>query len=381
MTPEGRVAAAIDVLDDWLAGARADRALTSWGRAHRFAGSKDRAAIRDLVFEAIRCKRSFAALGGAETGRGLMLGRLRASGVAPESIFGVGRFGPAAISDADPDGHPPSGAAALDAPDWLAPKVQASLHDAADGFWRANQTRAPVFLRARDRDRAAAALLAEGIGCTPHPEVGTALEVTENPRRVAGSQAMQNGEVELQDAHSQDSVLTLPPAKRILDYCAGAGGKALALSARYDAPVVAHDVSLARMEALPDRARRAKADITRCLTKDLPKAAFDMVFCDAPCSGSGTWRRDPEGKWRLTEQDLEEVQQAQREVLTAASAHMTPEATLVYVTCSVLEDENEAQVRWAEEALPHLSCIETRRWPVGPSGDGFFRAVFRSAAT
>lgn len=381
MTPEARIAAAIEVLDVWLAGQRADAALKAWGRAHRFAGSGDRAAIRDHVFDAIRCKRSFAALGGAETGRGLMIGALRAAGHDPQEVFGAGGHAPDALTEAEAafSPAPMPRAVSLDLPDWLIVPLEESLGADLEGFGRTGQSRAPVFVRVNlqktDRAGAQDILAAEGIETHPVNGVETALEVTTFPRRIAGSTALRKGLIELQDAHSQAVTLGLPPAKRVLDYCAGAGGKALSLAAQ-GAEVSAHDIAPERMADLPNRAARAGADVVILKTQNLHKMPpFDMVFCDAPCSGSGTWRRDPEEKWRFHDKALRDVLEAQVGVLEAAKSRVTPEGLLVYVTCSVLRAENEAQIAAFLTRNPGWRLIESRRWPMGPGGDGFFRAT------
>lgn len=382
MTPAARVAAAIEVLDAWLAGRPAERALADWGRRARYAGAKDRAGLRDLVYDALRCRRSFAALGGAETGRGLMIGAARAAGLPPETWFTGEGHAPAPLTAGEaappPDDLP--GPVRLDCPDWLWPLLGDALGDAGRAaMLQAGQARAPIFLRVNtaraSREAVIARLGAEGIVARPHREVTTALEVTANPRRIARSGPLQAGEIEVQDAASQAVVAALPlgPGAQVLDYCAGAGGKALALAAR-GASVTAHDVAPARMADLPQRAARAGVTIPARTTAALQGGRFDIVFCDAPCSGSGTWRRDPEAKWRLTPDALAAFVRRQAEVLEAAAPLVAPAGVLAYVTCSVLAEEDAAQVAAFVARHPGWTCAEMRRWPVGPLGDGFFLA-------
>ncbi|MBI1418261.1 MAG: RsmB/NOP family class I SAM-dependent RNA methyltransferase [Limimaricola sp.] len=383
MTPAARVAAAIEVLDEWLGGMPAERALSNWGRRSRYAGAKDRAALRDLVYDALRCRRSLAALGGAETGRGLMIGAARAAGISPEQWFTGEGHAPPPLTEAeasDPPADLPD-PVRLDCPDWLWPRLGESLGEAGRAqMLREGQARAPIFLRVNtaraSRTDVIARLAAEEIGARPHPEVETALEVTDNPRRIARSALLEAGEIEVQDAASQAVVaaLPLPLGARVLDYCAGAGGKALALAAR-GAKVTAHDVAPARMADLPKRATRAGVHIPLSTTAALRGQSFDLVFCDAPCSGSGTWRRDPEAKWRLTPDALAELVRTQAEVLDAAAPLVAPAGSLAYVTCSVLAEEDEMQVAAFLARHPGWTCAETRRWPVGPFGDGFYLAL------
>ena len=381
MTPAARVAAAAGILDEILSGTPAEKALSGWARRSRFAGSKDRAALRDLVFDALRRRRSYAARGGADSGRGLMLGRLRAAGEDPDAVFTGEGHAPAPLSDAErAGGAPPEGAAARDLPDWLWDRFQASLGPEADGAARALRDRAPVHLRANllgtDRAGAAAALAAEGIATRPVETAGTALEVTDGARRIARSRAYQDGLVELQDAASQAVVERLAPRQgaRVLDYCAGGGGKTLALAALARAPVWAHDAHPRRMRDLPARAARAGAEV-HVLEDPGPAAPFDLVLCDAPCSGSGSWRRDPEGKWRLDPEGLAGLEALQARILDAASGLVAPGGRLGYATCSLLDGENRAQVEAFVARHPGWTVADCHLWLPGSGGDGFFMAV------
>jgi 16S rRNA (cytosine967-C5)-methyltransferase len=387
VTPAARIAAAVGLLDQWLAGEPAERALTNWGRANRFAGSGDRAAIRDHVFDAIRCRRSFAARGGAETGRGLMIGALREAGVDPATLFTGEGHAPAPLSDAERVDPGPCDArlVALDCPDWLAPSLQASLGERFGPVMALLRTRAPVFLRVNlsraTAEEAVASLAAEGIGAVPHPLSPTALQVTENARRVKSSAAFREGLVELQDAASQavvDMLLPLAPGTRVLDYCAGGGGKALALAAA-GARVTAHDADARRMADLPERARRAGARID--VAERLGRERFDVVLVDAPCSGSGAWRRQPEAKWRLDAGRLAALTALQAEVLGEASRHVAPGGTLAYATCSLLEEENGAAVQAFLSGNAGFAPVAERRLTPLDGGDGFYVARMKDVSS
>ncbi len=267
MVPGARMDAAIGILDAILAGARAEAALISWGRASRYAGSGDRAAVRDLVFQALRRRRSAAWEGGSDTGRGLMLGLLRIAGRDPAGLFTGGRAPP-------PPGPDEAGrrlaeaprAVRLDCPDWLMPRMAAALGADTDAALAAGQERGPVFLRVNlhraSREHAAAALAADGIVTRLHPEVASALEVLSGARRLAVAAAGREGLVEPMDAHSQAVVLALGEVAglEVLDYCAGGGGKALHL-ADLGARVTAHDAFPRRMRDLAPRAARAGVHI------------------------------------------------------------------------------------------------------------------------
>ena len=391
MTPAARIAAAASVLDQILTGEPAEKALTGWARRSRFAGSGDRSAIRDLVFDALRCRRSLAARGGAMTGRGLMLGLMRRDGQDPDTHFtGQGHALPPLDADERAAGRDPApGPEACDIPDWLWPAFQDSLGAQAEPVAQTLQTRAPVMLRVNLRrmtlDAAQAALAAQGIETEPDPVASTALRVRDGARQVARSEAYLSGQVELQDGSSQAIAdeLRLPGHGKILDYCAGGGGKALAMAARTDARILAHDAQPARMKDLPARAARAGVTITQIAQAQLPaEAPFDLVLCDAPCSGSGAWRRAPEGKWALTQERLTELTGIQRMILSDAARLVAPDGVLAYATCSVLRAENEDSVAAFLAGHPDWTLIASRRWEPGPSGDGFFLATLqRGGAT
>lgn len=383
MQPAARIAAAIELLDEVLDGVAAEKALTGWARRSRFAGSKDRAAIRDFVFDALRCRASFAALGGAQTGRGLMIGMLRASGAdLTETFNGVGHA-PVALSpeeealsvtlDELPD------AARLDFPEWLMPMIRADLGDDTEAALEALRHRAPIFVRVNtgktDVAKVIAALDLEDIAARPVTGVDGALEITSNERKLKNSPVYLDGMVEMQDASSQAAVLQLTGTGTALDYCAGGGGKALGLAA-LGWQVTAHDIAENRMADIPERASRASVAIDVRGPDDLGDGEYDLVFADAPCSGSGTWRRAPDAKWRLTPERLDELTKIQTEVLTGAAAYTAPNGTLAYATCSLLSCENDAIVN-AFCAQSNWEIVRTMKRLPNQDGDGFFLAMLK----
>ena len=383
MQPAARLSAAIEILDDILEGNAAEKALTNWARGSRFAGSKDRAAVRDHVFSALRCKRSYGELGGAETGRGIVLGLLRAQGISIEEMFTGEGHAPAPMSDEEAAHRAvPEGNVALDCPDWIAPLLQASLGDDFAAVCHALQHRAPVFLRVNprmgSREQAITALAAENITAVAHPLSETALEVTENPRRVHLSEPYNEGHVEFQDAASQAVVDLLPISEgdRVLDYCAGGGGKVLAMAARIEARYFTHDANPKRMQDLPARATRARAFISELPSEEVAEAApFDLVLCDVPCSGSGAWRRSPAGKWGFDQEQLDDLRQTQQEILGAAAGLVAPSGVLAYTTCSLLDAENSEQIARFLAAHSDWKCTAQHRFTPLDGGDGFFCAL------
>ncbi|WP_299657805.1 RsmB/NOP family class I SAM-dependent RNA methyltransferase [uncultured Tateyamaria sp.] len=380
MTPGARVAAAIDVLDAIVAGQPAAQALTRWARNSRFAGSKDRAAVRDHVYDVLRHWRSDAARGGGFSGRARMIGRMRGLGVDPAGLFHGEGHAPAPLSkDEQQAGEAPiERGVAWDLPDWLLPLFEESLGTEAESTAQALTERAPVTLRVNlaktNVADAQARLVEDGIMTVANPRASTALTLTEGARRLRNSASYTEGFVEIQDASSQSAVLKFGSSGRALDLCAGGGGKALAMAA-LGWSVTASDIDAARMKDLPHRAARGGHDISIHAQEDLanlPK--FDLVFVDAPCSGAGTWRRTPDAKWALTPDRLDALVATQREVLTNAATLVAPGGTLVYATCSVLKLENDAQTQWLISQTSSFVLQEQRHWSVNAWGDGFYAA-------
>lgn len=388
MTPGARVAAAIGILDDVMVGAAAEQALTAWARRSRFAGSKDRAAVRDHVFDALRNLQAFQALAGETgwppTGRALMIGGARASGADPAEAFSGEGHAPPPLSPEEA-ARGGTAAQAWNLPDWLRDDLVAALgaESAADQA-RQLARRAPVTLRANaariSRDALRAVLEGDGFALRDNPLAPDAMTVTGPARGLTATQAHRDGLFEMQDAASQAVIaaLDLPMRGRILDFCAGGGGKALAMAARGASRITAHDAHARRMADIPRRVARAGARIT--IEPDaaaLAPGAFDCVLLDVPCSGSGSWRRAPDAKWRLTRGDLDRLCGLQREILDSARALVAPDGCLAYVTCSILPVESRAQSAWFVENFADWRLDQSRAWPVSDDGDGFFLAIFR----
>lgn len=386
MTPAARQAAAIDILDRWREGQPLEAGLTNWSRASRYAGSKDREAVRDLVFRAVRQWRSAAALGGGQTGRALMLGLVRGDGGAPENWTGE-MYTPVGLSEDEraifDDPLPAlSRGEKLDCPDWLLPRFDAALGDLADATLALMRDRAPVFVRvnvAKTRvERAIAELNALDIVATPHPLASTALEIHENPRRLRNAPAYLEGRVELQDVASQavveEFLRHLPRGATVLDYCAGGGGKSLALAA-LGFSVSAHDAAPSRMRDLPLRAARAGAKIE--ILHGTPVGQWSAIFADVPCSGSGSWRRAPEAKWVFSPERLAELTSIQDQILSICAGHTAPAGLMAYATCSLLRDENEDRVTAFLATHRNWRCVSQHRFGLLDGGDGFFVAVLQ----
>ena len=377
MTPAARISAAIEVLDRILDGQPAEQALLRWSRASRFAGSGDRVAVRDLVFDALRRRNSLAAMGGALTGRGLMIGALRTEGRDPAEVFtGVGHA-PAVLSE---DEVLAGFGDAVDLPDWILAPWQKSLGDRADAVAQTLRERAPVWLRVNrrsgNRDQAIAALAQDGIDAVPDDRLVTALRIVGNERKLAQSRAYRDGLVELQDLSPQLACAALPvrSGDRVLDYCAGGGGKVLAIAGMADRlSLAAHDADPARMADLPARAARAGVDVQILNTV---RGRFDLVVADVPCTGTGTWRRTPDAKWRMTPEMLQRLVTTQSDILRQAAGFVVPGGNLAYMTCSVLTEENDDQIDAFLRDAP-FSRVKQHHWTALDASDGFFLSLLQ----
>jgi len=384
--PSARAAAAIEILDRYLDGEPVEKVLTNWTRRSRFAGSGDRAAVRDLVFSALRNLRSYAALGGGMSGRGLMIGHFRVRGKNPDAIFGVGQFAPDALTpdERDFEAGPLSEAQELDCPDWLMPDLKHSLGGAFAPVMRLMKNRAPVFVRVNLRKasvmQAVECLIEEGIETAPHELSETAMRIIRNERRLSWSAAYCRGWIELQDVASQwvTDRIEVANGERVLDLCAGGGGKILSLAARCDAEFHASDIDPDRMRDLPARAARAGIKVETFAPEELESLApYDLVICDVPCSGSGVWRRSPEGKWSLTEENLESLKRLQAAILERAISLVAPAGRIAYVTCSMLDAENRGQIGAFVNSNPGWNGVFERSLTPLDGGDGFYLAVLQ----
>ena len=385
MTPAARVQAAIEVIDDFLTGRSGEIALTAWARRSRYAGSGDRAAVRDHVYDALRHLRSYAARGGGMNGRTIMIAALHQHGSDPQSIFTGDRFAPETLSAKEQEPNEfTSEAEQFDIPDWLWPIWCQDLANHAVQVADNLRQRAPVFLRVNiariTREAALQKLCDEGVNAEVHPSVPTALKVIDGARKVAQSDSYRKGLVELQDASSQASVCALTSDIKgpVLDYCAGGGGKALALAAWLGKKVHAHDAQASRMKDLPVRAKRAQADIVLKTTDQVLQTKYGLVFCDVPCSGSGAWRRDPSGKWNLNTEQLDDLLTTQFDILSKAADLAASDGVLFYATCSVLERENGQQVSQFLNKNGQWSLVHSRQFLPNADGDGFYFAILQN---
>lgn len=433
MTPAARIQAGIELWQavDEARQAPADAIANAWFRARRFIGAADRRVVSDRLWAMLRAaprlvwhlKRARAPI----TPRTLMLAQLAvvegASADAVAGLFNAARHGPAPLADAERralaalagralDDPAMPEAARLGVPDWLLPRLAARFGDRLAAEMAAFDAPAPTDLRANllkaTRDEARAALAAEGIATEPTPFSPWGLRAQGRPP-VTASRAFRDGLVEIQDEGSQLIAVMVDarPGLRVCDFCAGAAGKTLALAAAMGnrGQIVAADVSAARLEAAVKRLRRAGvSNVERRLiepgAKWLKRAAggFDRVLVDAPCTGTGTWRRKPDARLRLAEADLVDLARKQSVILERAAGLVKPGGILVYATCSVLTEEDEAQVEGFLARVPGfavlpLAAMRARTGvplpgdgpylaltPAGHGTDGFFAAALRREA-
>ena len=371
MRPGARITAAIEVLDEVLLKHRpASEALSDWGKAHRVAGSGDRSAIGSLVYDALRRRSSIAWAFETDASRALAIGAAaQAFGIAPDAAAALcdgSQHAPAPLTEAEQraitrplDDAPPHIQA--DVPEWLWPTFSATFGEIAIAEGKALTGRAPTDLRVNtiksSRERVVKALTSFGVVETRYAPLGLRIPAPIGPGRTPNLQAeaaFQAGWFEVQDEGSQiaAAMTGAGPRMQILDICAGAGGKSLAMSAAQNSTgqIYAYDNDRLRLKPIFDRMKRAGArniQVLRARDRDALEALgprFDVVLVDAPCTGTGVWRRRPEAKWKLKAPSIANRLRDQQEVLTMAAPMVKPGGTLVYVTCSILPEENGGQV-------------------------------------
>lgn len=371
MQTGARLQAAAEVLEDILVRHRPTAlALADWGKAHRFAGSGDRNAIGGIVYDALRRRASIAWAMGDETPRALAIGAgALALALPPQAIAAAcdgARHAPSALSEAEAaglarplDGAPPHVQA--DVPQWIWPRFGALFGDRAVAEGRALAARAPTDLRVNTlkaaRDKVLKALKDFNIAETALAPNGVRVPPPQGAQRTPNLQAeaaFQAGWFEIQDEGSQ-IVAALAGAgarQQVLDLCAGGGGKTLAMAAAMQntGQIYAYDTDRLRLKPIFERVKRAGVRNVQVLRggDEAALAAlgakFDVVLVDAPCTGTGVWRRRPEAKWRLKPESLAARQAEQASVLATAARHVKPGGRIVYVTCSLLPDENGVAV-------------------------------------
>jgi 16S rRNA (cytosine967-C5)-methyltransferase len=385
MTPAARLQAAIEILDLVVASARdegapADSLVTRYFKTRRYAGSGDRRAVRELVFRAIR-----------RTAEQQQSGRAAILGLAKDDPALVELFGQPRGPDPLVEGEPSAERGIV--PAWMVPELSILV---GPDEWPALVERAPLDLRVHCSRTTREAMLAAFPGGEPTRLSPWGIRLPADSK-VDQTDAYRQGLVEVQDEGSQLIALACgpEPEDRLLDLCAGAGGKTLALAAAApSASILATDANRSRLSKLGPRAQRAGVAIeTRLIDppKELEQLAdwkdgADLVLVDAPCSGSGTWRRNPESRWRLTQDRLDRLVGVQGRLLDIAAQMVRPGGALVYAVCSLITREGAGQVEsflgsrsgWVVQdtlsGIGRLDTIGRMLTPGHDSTDGFFIA-------
>ena len=385
MTPAARLSAAIELIAT-IDSQRipAAQALKEWGTAHRYAGSGDRSAISGLVWDVLRRRSSSAWLMDDDTPRARVLGMLRLErGMDADAIAALcdgGRFAPEPLSDAERaaltsrslEGAPAH--VAGDYPEWLDGYLADVFGDDRIAEATAMASRAPLDLRINTlkakREKVLASLAHLRAKPTPWSPIGLRIELGADARNpgIHAEEDFIKGAIEVQDEGSQLAALlsAAKPGEQVIDLCAGAGGKTLALAAMMQGKgrLIATDHDKRQLAPIHERLSRAgvhNADVRTPKGEGDPladiRASADLVLIDAPCTGTGTWRRNPDAKWRMRPGALEVRLKDQIAVLDRAAALVKPGGRIAYITCSVLPPENGEQVRGFIARHPEFSVV------------------------
>jgi 16S rRNA (cytosine967-C5)-methyltransferase len=378
----GRVAAAIETLTEITSRHRpAAEALRDWGKSHRFAGSTDRHAIGTLVYDALRTKRSSAHAAGDDSPRAIVLGALKTQwGMSVDAIAETVQeeHGPGALTAIELKSLMQTSTAENlgvqgDFQDWLLPSLQRAFGADVVPEMRALAARASIDLRVNTlkatRQQVLEALMPTGAKAGPFVATSVRIDSPTPDQKhvnVEAEAAHGKGWFEVQDTASQiaAALAGVKPGQSVADICAGAGGKTLALAAAMnnDGRLIAHDLDKHRLRPIFERITRSGASMIDVLAADEAdslnsRGPFDCVVIDAPCSGSGAWRRKPETKWKLNAKQLEQRRNAQAQVLAQGASLVRPGGQLVYITCSILPEENQDQVNLFTKVNPQFEIV------------------------
>jgi len=435
MTPGARIQAVIELLEQiWSGSVPADQVADAYFKRRRYAGSSDRRAINARLYQVIRSRARLdwwiERTGGllSPGARSRIIADLalndKSSPEQSQALCNGANHCPAILTPQELEladqlygrpltHHDMPGPVALEYPDWMDRSFTALWGDRVPTEISALNHTAPLDLRVNSlkatREQAQASLTAEFIDTEPTPLSPLGLRLPTKPR-LGGTQAFRQGLVEVQDEGSQILALLCgaEPGMHVVDFCAGAGGKTLALAAsmaeggRMSGRLTACDISEIRLSRMAPRLKRAGAAGVRTQVLAAQKdqwierntGRWDRVLCDVPCTGTGAWRRDPDAKWRFQPTDLDDIIETQRSVLSQAASLVKPGGRLIYATCSLLQEENEQQLAWFFETTDKFQAIsidevwaETVGGPPPPPGpclrlspastgtDGFFAAV------
>src|ERR1700709_974088 len=408
MTPAARLSAAIELIDAIdTQRVPAAKALKEWGTAHRYAGSGDRAAISGLVWDVLRRRASSAWIMDEDTPRARVLGMLKVErGLDTEAIASLcdgGRFAPEPLTDGERaaltsrslrDAPAPI---AGDYPEWLDSYLAQVFGDDRAAEATAMASRAPLDLRVNTlkakREKVLGSTAHLRTTPTPWSPMGLRIELGADARNpgIHAEEDFIKGAIEVQDEGSQLAALLsgAKPGEQVIDLCAGAGGKTLALAARRQAKarLIATDHDKRQLAPIYERLSRAGVHNCDIRTPKGPNdtltdihASADLVLIDAPCTGTGTWRRNPDAKWRMRPGALEVRLKDQMTVLDRAAALVKPGGRIAYVTCSVLPPENGDQIKGFVVRQPEFSVVPPEQIVTGlwDKAEAFAEAALQS---
>jgi 16S rRNA (cytosine967-C5)-methyltransferase len=409
MTPAARLSAAIELIETIdTQRVPAAKALKEWGTAHRYAGSGDRAAISGLIWDVLRRRASSAWIMDADTARARLLGMLRLErGMDADAIAALcdgGRFAPPPLTAGERSALASRSLAAApapvagDYPEWLDGYLAPVFGDDRVAEATAMASRAPLDLRVNTlkakRDKVLGSIAHLGAQPTPWSSIGLRIELGADARNpgIHAEEDFIKGAIEVQDEGSQLATLlsAAKPGEQVIDLCAGAGGKTLALAAMMQGKgrLIATDHDKRQLAPIYQRLSRAgvhNADVRPPKGDGDPlgdiRASADLVLIDAPCTGTGTWRRNPDAKWRMRPGALEVRLKDQREVLDRAAVLVKPGGRIAYVTCSVLAPENGQQVLDFVARHPEFAVVPPLQTAavLWDRAEAFAEAALRSA--
>ena len=378
----------------------ADNIIKEYMRNRKYIGSKDRKFITNTVWDIIRHRSRLEFDCGCCEARMLLLTYLKDEDfdiVADGSEYGLEpltKEEKIKLQNLNPDVYPEY--IEYECPKWLYDKINNPM------LVQALNTTATADIRVnmKSREEIKDKLQKEGLFFTPTPYSPYGLR-SEERVNLQNCIAYQNGEIEVQDEASQLGAILgdVRADLKIVDYCCGGGGKSLLLGAimNNSGTILAHDKNMKRMEGLRERASRLGINNIQITEKISLQDKFDRFIADAPCSGSGTWRRSPDAKYRLTPKQLKAIEQAQTEILDIAAEHLTDTGRIVYMTCSVLPEENEGRISEFLQKHPDFTTVNMaklwerklempypfneERWlkcsPLTTHTDGFFVCVLQ----
>ena len=398
MRRDSRANAAIFILDEFLAGQNLNAIISKWSKANRYAGSSDRESIRDIVFDILRVKKTLTFILNKEkqviNGRALVFLYSVYYSLPLNDIFTGQKYGPDKLnnyenkfSEISQENNDRGFEVVDNIPDFLLDEFERSLGSKFNDVMRLLEKRAPVSIRVNvhksDVSSVLEMLSSEGIEGKIAKKVRYGIEIFGNPRRLTQIQPFKDGYFEVQDLHSQKTIEGLPIKEdtKILDYCAGAGGKILNIASllKGNGRFFVHDLDKKKLIEADLRAKRAGIKLKRLDAENMEKhhSSFDYILADVPCSGSGTWRRNPQQKWRITPDSLEEILNRQITILNEVKELIKKNGFLFYVTCSLLKIENEEVVDEFLIRNKNFSLSNKENITIDAQGDGFFCAVLQ----